>query len=34
VVFKNINAIVEFLNTLNDGAYDKKIPAAVTRDRQ
>ncbi|MDP4212375.1 MAG: cytochrome c peroxidase [Bacteroidota bacterium] len=29
VDFKNINAIVEFLNTLNDGDYDKKIPASV-----
>ena len=29
VEFKDINAIVEFLNTLNDGNYDKKIPAAV-----
>lgn len=29
VEFKEINAIVEFLNTLNDGNYDKKIPAAV-----
>lgn len=27
--FKNINAIVEFLNTLNDDEYDKKIPDAV-----
>lgn len=29
VEFKQINAIVEFLNTLNDGNYDKKIPTAV-----
>ncbi len=29
VEFKDINAIVEFLNTLNDGNYDRKIPAAV-----
>lgn len=29
VEFKEINAIVEFLNALNDGNYDKKIPAAV-----
>ncbi|SIO52776.1 cytochrome-c peroxidase [Chitinophaga niabensis] len=29
VEFKDINAIVEFLNTLNDGNYDKKIPPAV-----
>lgn len=27
--FKNINAIVDFLNTLNDDGYDKKIPDAV-----
>ncbi|HEX5669058.1 MAG TPA: hypothetical protein VFX73_09660, partial [Chitinophagaceae bacterium] len=29
VEFKDISRIVEFLNTLNDGGYDKKIPAAV-----
>lgn len=29
VEFKEINAIVEFLNALNDGNYDKKIPTAV-----
>lgn len=29
VEFKDINAIVEFLNTLNDGNYDKKMPASV-----
>ncbi len=29
VDFKNINAIIEFLNTLNDDHFDKKIPAAV-----
>ncbi len=29
VEFKNISSIVEFLNTLNDGNYDKKIPASV-----
>ena len=29
VEFKNIGSIVEFLNTLNDGNYDKKIPASV-----
>ncbi len=27
--FKDINTIVEFLNTLNDPNYDKKIPASV-----
>lgn len=29
VEFKHVNAIVEFLNTLNDGNYDKRMPAAV-----
>ncbi|MRG47444.1 cytochrome-c peroxidase [Chitinophaga sp. SYP-B3965] len=29
VEFKDINAIVEFLSTLNDDNYDKKIPLAV-----
>jgi cytochrome c peroxidase len=29
VEFKDISRIVEFLNTLNDGDYDKKIPSAV-----
>ncbi|HSF44995.1 MAG TPA: cytochrome-c peroxidase [Chitinophagaceae bacterium] len=29
VEFKDISRIVEFLNTLNDGGYDKKIPATV-----
>lgn len=29
VEFKDINTIVEFLNTLNDANYDKKIPASV-----
>lgn len=29
VEFKDISRIVEFLNTLNDGDYDKKIPASV-----
>ncbi|WP_341840644.1 cytochrome-c peroxidase [Chitinophaga caseinilytica] len=27
--FKDINTIVEFLNTLNDPNYDKKVPASV-----
>ncbi len=27
--FKNIDRIVEFLNSLNDDKYDRKIPAAV-----
>lgn len=27
--FKHINTIVEFLNTLNDAGYDKKVPASV-----
>ncbi|WP_343702183.1 cytochrome-c peroxidase [Chitinophaga sp.] len=29
VEFKDISAIVEFLNTLNDADYDKKVPASV-----
>jgi cytochrome c peroxidase len=29
VEFKDISRIVEFLNTLNDGGYDKRIPATV-----
>jgi len=29
VEFKDINAIVEFLNTLNDANYDRKVPATV-----
>ena len=29
VEFKNIDAIIEFLNTLNDDDYDKKIPTSV-----
>lgn len=29
VEFKDIDIIVEFLNTLNDDQYDKKIPASV-----
>ncbi|MGC3972149.1 MAG: cytochrome-c peroxidase [Pirellulales bacterium] len=29
VEFKNINIIIEFLNTLNDDKYDKRIPASV-----
>ncbi|MFT3703958.1 MAG: cytochrome-c peroxidase [Agriterribacter sp.] len=29
VEFKNIDAIIEFLNTLNDDHYDKTIPASV-----
>ena len=29
VDFKNINTIIEFLNTLNDDHFDKKIPASV-----
>ncbi len=29
VEFKDINTIVEFLNTLNDANYDKKVPASV-----
>lgn len=29
VEFKDISRIVEFLNTLNDGGYDKRIPASV-----
>jgi cytochrome c peroxidase len=29
VAFKNIDAIVEFLNTLNDDNYDKEIPDKV-----
>lgn len=29
VEFKDISAIVEFLNTLNDANYDKKVPASV-----
>ena len=29
VEFKNIDAIVEFLNTLNDDNYDRKIPGRV-----
>lgn len=29
VEFKNINIIIEFLNTLNDDKYDRKIPASV-----
>jgi cytochrome c peroxidase len=29
VEFKNINLIVEFLNSLNDAGYDRKIPSSV-----
>ncbi|WP_119079584.1 cytochrome-c peroxidase [Chitinophaga alhagiae] len=29
VEFKDINSIVEFLNTLNDANYDKKVPSSV-----
>ncbi|MEP7257140.1 MAG: cytochrome-c peroxidase [Flavitalea sp.] len=29
VEFKNISSIIEFINVLNDEAYDKKIPASV-----
>lgn len=29
VEFKDISRIVEFLNTLNDGEYDRKIPTSV-----
>jgi cytochrome c peroxidase len=29
VEFKNISSIIEFLNTLNDGKYDKKMPKSV-----
>ncbi|MBX2923128.1 MAG: cytochrome-c peroxidase [Chitinophagaceae bacterium] len=29
VQFKDIDAIVEFLNTLNDNSYDRKIPESV-----
>lgn len=29
VEFKNINAIIEFLNALNDEKYDRKIPQSV-----
>ena len=29
VEFKNINLIVEFLNTLNDPKYDRVVPASV-----
>ena len=29
VEFKNINAIIEFLNALNDDKYDRKIPSVV-----
>lgn len=29
VEFRDVNAIVDFLNTLNDGNYDKKMPASV-----
>lgn len=29
VEFKDIDIIVEFMNTLNDDKYDKKIPASV-----
>jgi cytochrome c peroxidase len=29
VAFKNIPRIVEFLNTLNDDKYDRRIPDAV-----
>ena len=29
VEFRDINSIIEFLNTLNDDQYDKKIPASV-----
>jgi cytochrome c peroxidase len=29
VDFKDISAIVAFLNTLNDADYDRKIPASV-----
>lgn len=29
VQFKDANQVIEFLNTLNDGSYDKKIPSSV-----
>jgi cytochrome c peroxidase len=29
VEFKDLDNIVEFLNTLNDDQYDRKIPASV-----